>query len=150
MRRRPHHLSDPARTPAARATSQTRLAASVALVALLLLGVSLVALLLPRGGDDGPQLQLERAVGPMGESELIAYVRNGGDKLGTGDRLRVECRDADERLVFRATQSLLDDRGIEVPHLHQPLPPPLLQAVNTCRGRGGALTLDARLRSGLR
>ena len=131
--------------------------ALIILVALLILAAAAFPLANAlTSGDENDvttRLTLERALGPTGATELIAYVRTtGGDgPLGTGDRLRLKCQDAGGRAVFGTSRRLVDDRGIYAPHLHVEVRPRLLEAIRTCRGAGGGgLTLEARLPAPLR
>jgi hypothetical protein len=129
--------------------------ALIALVGLLVLaGVAFpLAHALSSGKAEATtRMRLERAAGPTGASELIAYVRTkGGDPpLATGDVLRLRCTSADGRLTLRAARPLSDDRGIYVPHVHIAVAPELLDGIRACHGSGGGLTLTATLPSPLR
>jgi len=121
--------------------------ALVTLVAAVALG-GVVGMVLTSGDDNGQvrtRMSLERTVGSTGASELVAYIRaEGGDgPLGTGDRLRLECRDSAGRVVFRTSRTLEDDLGAAAPHMHVQVPARLLTGLRTCRGAGRGLALKA-------
>lgn len=125
--------------------------ALVTLVVVLVLAAAAFPVAGALTSDDKPKvstrMDLERAVGPTGAPELVAYVRTeGGDaRLGTGDRLRLTCRDSRGRMAFKTSRALVDDRGIYAPHLHVRVPATLLAALRTCRGTGRGLVLEAKM-----
>ena len=129
--------------------------ALAALVALAAIGGAVVALAGGGGGDDDgvvrSKLQLERYQYPgTGQLELIVSLLDA--KLNVPEsnkgskRITLTCWDAKGEVLLERPHEfpLLEEPGVPLPHLHEPMSTPRLNAVARCTIEGPGLDFESR------
>ncbi|MBI5104345.1 MAG: hypothetical protein HZB46_05050 [Solirubrobacterales bacterium] len=128
--------------------------ALAALVALAAIGGAVAALAGGGGDDDGvvrAKLQLERYRYPgTGQLELIVSLLDA--KLNVPEsnegstRVTLTCWDAEGAVLIKRLHEfpLLEEEGVPLPHLHEPMSTPRLNAIARCTIEGPGLDFESR------
>jgi hypothetical protein len=116
-------------------------------VILVLVAAPLAIWAATSGGSDDEKrgLIVERMVGLNGEPELVLSLAGDLDVTSGASNVRVECTDANGRLIVKGTQPwpFVDEPGYPYPHVHQPGPLEKVEGARRCRVLGTNKRLEA-------
>lgn len=136
--------------PSSRTSRKLRAIAPEAAVAVVILVPLVVWGAYARGGDESPNLIVERVAvglngGPelrvsLGEDDLNSLATTNGQKV-----VAVECVGRDGRLVLVAEKKwpFVNEAGYDYPHAHHPASKVKLLLADRCRLRGTRVRLEA-------
>jgi hypothetical protein len=130
--------------------SRGKWAVFAAILAVLVVGILLVAVLGGGSSDEEYALKVERMPGAPGTEELVVSVpdavnaaRVARDKPTVG----LVCFDGRHRVVLRKRHPwpFVDEPGYALPHIHEPASPQVLRVIASCKLTGTTIPLEGEL-----